>query len=228
MASVKAINELIGIIQKNINIQNKKARKGKKQKSKQQRKGKQIIPLQFIEIDKHKISLSHCPTNQLIKYWQTEQGITDIITLLRIDEPRCIGIRDKCKSLNIIWHHLPISGAKKLCSSIPQSGFDEAKESEDLKSLNKTKDIIDILNKSKHQRRIVIHCAAGQHRTGLTAYLILRQMGNNMDDSLNAIKGIRPVTYTEMTKQRKPSTWFQDDKIKTLTDFAEAYIKFTS
>merc|ERR1712232_850246 len=99
---------------------------------------------------------------------------------------------------------------------------------EDMMSLLNLKKVINILKTNEKSRKVVIHCAAGQHRTGLTMYLILREMGYNKDDALEAIDRVRPITYKEMIKVRRPNTWFQSANIKTLVDFAESYIKYNN
>eukprot|EP01084_Bolivina_argentea_P094447 169786_1 len=227
MSAVEAINQLIGLLQRHINIEAKKSRKWNKNKQKD-KKEKKIVPLQFVEIGNNKLSCSHCPTNQLIKYWYDEQNVTDIVTLLRSDESKCRSVRDKCKSLNIHWHHLPISGAKKLCASVPKKGFDVVKENSDIISLKGIKTIANILKTVSKPRIIVLHCAAGQHRTGLMMYLILRNIGYDKQKTSEAINKVRPVTYKELIKVRRENTWFHQENVKTLVDFAESYIKYNN
>ena len=149
-----------------------------------------------------------------------------MVTLLRSDEGRCAKVGSRCQSLGMRWHHLPISGAKKLCASIPIDGFHACAHSSDLQSLLDLRQIGNVLkakSDEKEPRRVVIHCAAGQHRTGLTAYLILRDMGMGRDEALAEIRSVRPVTHQEVLKERKPRTWFQNESVKTLVDFAESY-----
>lgn len=50
---------------------------------------------------------------------------------------------------------------------------------------------------------VVIHCAAGMHRTGAVAYWTLRQSGFNAEDALNLIAELRPHTHRGLTERSK-------------------------
>ena len=220
---LQRMDNLIRLVSITINQQNGNRQQNQQQKKKKQKK---MVPLEFIELGHHRLACSHAPSPELMDLWHREQGVTDIVTLLRSDEPKCSAIKDKCASLNIHWHHLPISGARKLCESVPENGFQSMEMTEDLRSLLAVRNLSELLRKDTTKRTVVIHCAAGMHRTGLTSYLMLRDMGYSQSDTLKMIQGARPVTHKELLKEKRPKTWFQNDDIKTLVDFAESFIKF--
>eukprot|EP01084_Bolivina_argentea_P062468 114233_1 len=195
------------------------------------KKRKEIIPLRFINlINNNLISCSQCPTKQLIEYWYNEQHVSDIVSLIRNNEPNCYMINDLCAKLKINWHHFPISGAKKLTTKV-EINFANWKKNNDAVNLwNVVECVVNII-KTEQNRNIVIHCAAGQHRTGLVMYLILRRLQFNQNETLHYIRNIRPITYTELVKDRNikskykktRKSWFKDKSFNKLTDFAEAF-----
>ena len=48
---------------------------------------------------------------------------------------------------------------------------------------------------SNNQERVLIHCAAGIHRTGTTTYTLLRWNGSSPEESYSMLKGIREDTH---------------------------------
>ena len=50
---------------------------------------------------------------------------------------------------------------------------------------------------------VVLHCAAGMHRTGTAAFCGLRRCGFSATDALEAIELIRPITHAELLKVEK-------------------------
>ena len=225
---LQRMDYLVALMDGLLNTEGKYTKKPKKPKQqKKQKKG--MEPLQFIDVGAYsKLAMSHCPSDALMERWHSERGVSDIVTLLRMDEPKCTKIGDKCKSLGLEWHHFPISGAKRFCASIPENGVFAAPPSRDLQSLMDLKQIINALKSEEEPRSVVVHCAAGQHRTGLTAYLILRGIGFDKEGALKEIERVRTVTFKEMVKERRPNTWFQSAKIKNFVHFCEAFIKSTN
>ena len=207
-----------------------------KQRQKQKQKQKKNEPLEFITIGNNQLALSHAPSNDLLQFWSDDDGITDCVSLIRRDEPKCRNIMEKCAALDVKWHHFPISGAKQFCYSVTKKGFEAATNArnKDMKSLLRTKDIVDILKtndaddsgKKQEARKVVIHCAAGQHRTGIFTYIIMRQLGYDTDEILRLIGKVRSITSRELAVKRKTNSWFRDKNMRTLIDFCEGYLQF--
>lgn len=60
-----------------------------------------------------------------------------------------------------------------------------------------------VLQLLRDGERVVVHCAAGCHRTGSFIYVVLRRAGLSPDEALEGIKQTRHVTWDEMTKVTK-------------------------
>jgi len=116
----------------------------------------------------------------------SQKGATDVVTLLRKDEMKPF-LPTKCEELGLDWHHFPLSGRKMEASA-------------DRISLSSIPSIVEFLKNGKH---VVVHCAAGMHRTGVCLYLILRWMGNSQNESLEKIQHIRPVIRAELEKSTR-------------------------
>ena len=52
------------------------------------------------------------------------------------------------------------------------------------------------------EQNIVLHCAAGVHRTGTIAYTLLRMSGYSPDESLAALKTMREETHKQVGDHR--------------------------
>lgn len=46
-----------------------------------------------------------------------------------------------------------------------------------------------------NEEKALVHCAAGIHRTGITAYTFLRWTGLSQDEAIATIKGMREDTH---------------------------------
>ena len=46
-----------------------------------------------------------------------------------------------------------------------------------------------------NEEKVLIHCAAGIHRTGISAYTLIRWSGLDPEQSMQTIFGIRPDTH---------------------------------
>lgn len=113
--------------------------------------------------------------------------MTDVVTLQRADE-MASWLPSACETLGIVWHHLPLSGRRLAGAS-------------DMQSIAKLGDLL-VLGAD---HRIVLHCAAGMHRTGLCLYLLLRRAGAASGEALALVERARPVTAHELTKQTRRS-----------------------
>ncbi len=50
--------------------------------------------------------------------------------------------------------------------------------------------------------RILIHCAAGIHRTGVFAYSFIRNLGNDVESSRGLLQMMREVTFKGVGEDR--------------------------
>mmetsp|Transcript_25085 Transcript_25085/g.49115 ORF Transcript_25085/g.49115 Transcript_25085/m.49115 type:complete len:220 (-) Transcript_25085:243-902(-) len=102
-------------------------------------------------------------------------------------------IEGAAKELDVEWVHAPvqpISNARKAICDL------------DAQSFRKIDDVLDLL---KAGERVVVHCQAGCHRTGIFCYVILRRAGYLAEEALSALQLTRQVTWEEIvavTKKR--------------------------
>merc|ERR1712060_389974 len=66
----------------------------------------------------------------------------------------------------------------------------------DYVSFRKVEEVLALLNGGS---RVVVHCQAGCHRTGIFCHVILRTAGFSPEDSFSAIRRTREVTWSELT-----------------------------
>merc|ERR1719231_1256035 len=121
-------------------------------------------------------------------------GVTVVVTLLRDDEPHFKGIQEVCARAGLLWLHLPLSGKK----SITKTGV--ARNEADTASLRRVSEVAMLLRDGES---VVVHCAAGMHRTGAVCYIALRLLGYNPEQALDKILQTRPVTHHELTKEMR-------------------------
>jgi hypothetical protein len=133
-----------------------------------------------------RVTAAGAPSRARLERW-ARNGVTDVVTLQRADE-MASWLPSACSTLGIAWHHLPLSGRRLAGPS-------------DMASVEKLGDLPELGT----DRRIVLHCAAGMHRTGLCLYLLLRRAGAASDEALAMVEQARPVTAHELTKQTRRS-----------------------
>ena len=97
-------------------------------------------------------------------------------------------IKDTCEKHGKLWLHLPLSGANP------------GKDKLDLVSIQRLTEVADLL---KNGHSVVLHCAAGMHRTGCSLYIVLRLCGYTSTSAIEAVKSIRQLTYEEILKVNK-------------------------
>ncbi len=113
-------------------------------------------------------------------------GVTDVVTLQRGDEMRPF-LPEACEELELCWRHVPLSGRR-------------LERREDRESLTRIPAIVGLLEAGRH---VVVHCAAGMHRTGICMYLVLRHVGYDEEEAMALIEQSRPVTATELRKKTR-------------------------
>lgn len=114
------------------------------------------------------------------------RGPTHVVTLLRADEPAFDQVAAACRKLSIQNTHMPISGA----NVGPQ----------DADNLGKVSHLLDLLRRNN---RVMLHCAAGMHRTGLVSYMLLRLAGWGPAEAEQGVLAMRVVTHEELVKTKK-------------------------
>jgi protein-tyrosine phosphatase len=116
----------------------------------------------------------------------SDSPCTRIVTLLAQREG-AMEVGNKVQTHNLIWTWLPLENAQPpvgnahhmLCEALP------------------------VLADALHQGEgLMIHCAAGIHRTGMVAYALLRVMGLSVDDALAQIAAMRQETRDGMRADR--------------------------
>lgn len=136
----------------------------------------------WMTLGAHDIVASGAPGRRALDAWR-EAGVTDVITLQRADE-MAPWLPEACAQRSLVWHHLPVSG-KRL------------RAPEDRASLQRLVGLVEGLSSP---RKIVVHCSAGLHRTGVALYLLHRAQGLSPDDALARIEAGRALTARELMR----------------------------
>ena len=92
------------------------------------------------------------------------------------------------KSIGAQWLHFPIDGGKLdvlSAVSLPQLFL-----------------MITRVEAAPDRPRIYMHCSAGIHRTGFTAYCLLRRDSLDHETALEALKTEREVTFKQLGEER--------------------------
>ena len=136
----------------------------------------------WMQLGEHHVVASGAPGRRTLERWR-DAGVTDVITLQRADE-MAPWLAQACAERSLRWHHAPVSG-KRL-----QAKGDAASLA----------DVIRIVREMDAPSRVVVHCSAGLHRTGVALYLLLRAQGLSPQDSLARIEAGRALTARELTR----------------------------
>jgi len=151
--------------------------------------------LGWIRVGDGWLAAAGAPGQVAFANWRRE-GATSVVSLLRADEPAFEKARDGCQKCGFRWEHAPLAG-KRSCTSL-------VSEPEDLCSWNRLRDLLPQL--FNDGERVVIHCAAGMHRTGSVAFCTLRHFGLSIDESLRAVEEGRPVTHGALLEEQNRLT----------------------
>ena len=116
-----------------------------------------------------------------------ETDTTHIITLLNDSELETRRLGDWCHQHGVGWTHIPLSGANLACEN-------------DHVQLRRLVEIRLLLEAGS---RVLIHCSAGMHRTGIAMYIVLRHCGLSPSQALTAVHESRLATYEELIAPRK-------------------------
>jgi len=138
--------------------------------------GKQSAP-RLVELGAGRLGLWGRPSLSKFQEWQTK-GLTTVLTLLSIPEeaPR---VGAAVVNAGLVWHWFEQANGQNLPAP---------KRYELLQTLQTINQEINAGS------WVLIHCAAGMHRTGMAAYALLRLRGLHAPAALNLINQMRPVT----------------------------------
>jgi protein-tyrosine phosphatase len=133
--------------------------------------------IHLVSIDGGAIALTHRPKLKDLSALRAE-GVTHVVTLLAENEgARQIGEATTRAGLGWIW--VPFHGG-----AVPAP--ERAQELRQV--LHQLRDLV------VHGGKLVIHCSAGIHRTGMFGYALLRQLGLSAETSRAKLKELRQVT----------------------------------
>jgi protein-tyrosine phosphatase len=139
----------------------------------------------WVPFGRHWISAAGSPSKSRFERWQLA-GTTDIVTLQRHDEMPDWLVQ-QCETTQINWHHFPLSG-RYLQAANDRNSLEQlylwAKEH----------------NHRVEPQKVVFHCAAGLHRTGLAMYLTLRTTGLAVEEVIAHIQQARYLTGQELSR----------------------------
>ena len=142
----------------------------------------------WMDVGGGRLTLAAAPTAARVAEFK-DRGATRFVTLLMAIEPPCDVVRGACSALGLGWSHVPLSGGRV-------AGPDDAA------SLRRV--VAEIVELLRAGERVVVHCAAGLHRTGIVGYLVLRCTGLADAAAMAGLLTMRQITHSEMTMPRLP------------------------
>jgi protein-tyrosine phosphatase len=142
----------------------------------------EIANLVFSPVLSGAITAHHRPSFQFMKLLKQQASCTTVVTLQSATEsPHDIEL--ECRKYSMSWIWVPLQGANKR-----------------LLGNNKTHELIrngliECRARLERGEVLLIHCAAGIHRTGLFTYALLRISGFSRNAALDVIKEVRLKTF---------------------------------
>ena len=134
-------------------------------------------PICFVTVGSGRLALYHFLGNRTSQDL-LQSGCTHVVTLLRETE-RARGIGERVQTLGLTWLWIPVPNG-----STPQGEVNE-------RLVAAIPQISALLDEGAS---VLIHCAAGIHRTGMLAYGLLRWRGLGPQEALEKIGQSRMVT----------------------------------
>ena len=142
----------------------------------------------WMHVGSGRLTLAAAPTATRVAAFK-ERGATRFVTLLMATEPHLDAVRGACSKLDLGWSHVPLSGGRV-------NGPDDAA------SLCKV--VAEVAEQLRAGEHVVVHCAAGLHRTGIVGYLVLRCTGLPNAAAMAGLLAMREITHEEMAMSRLP------------------------
>ena len=139
----------------------------------------------LVELGHGAVGAAGAPAKGRLSAWR-ELGVTDVVTLQRSDE-MADWLPAAVQDNGMAWHHRPLSGRR-------------LERASDRESLARIADMAALLEEDP-PRWLVIHCAAGLHRTGVALYLVARASGRDADQTVALLGRCRPITARELTRR---------------------------
>jgi protein-tyrosine phosphatase len=133
--------------------------------------------IHFYPVGNGRLSLHHFLGKKSLDGFE-DTGCTHVVTLLR-DTERAESIGRKVQEKGLTWLWVPVANGK-----YPRGEVHERL----MAAISQISALLD------NGASVLIHCAAGIHRTGMLAYGLLRWRGLNPEEALETIGKIRPVT----------------------------------
>eukprot|EP00747_Dinoflagellata_sp_TGD_P210042 gnl/TRDRNA2_/TRDRNA2_83377_c0_seq1.p1 gnl/TRDRNA2_/TRDRNA2_83377_c0~~gnl/TRDRNA2_/TRDRNA2_83377_c0_seq1.p1 ORF type:complete len:312 (-),score=49.02 gnl/TRDRNA2_/TRDRNA2_83377_c0_seq1:50-985(-) len=138
--------------------------------------------LAWARVRNGRLAAAGAPSEKAVREWARE-GATCVVSLLKDEEPAFASSRKACEALGLRWEHRPLSGKRAVTG--PSAA--------DLESWGGLAGLMPRLLDDGYD--VVLHCAAGMHRTGTVAYRTLRTCGFSAEEALATIAEMRPVTH---------------------------------
>jgi hypothetical protein len=157
----------------------------------------------WVPLGAHELTASGAPGKRRLPGWEGA-GLTDVITLQREDEMNA-QIPQVCQQRGWRWHHIPLSGKKLEAPTDPASLLALAELAREISA------------SAEPVRRIVVHCSAGLHRTGVALYVMLRAVDHSKEEALALIEQARALTAHELDRTDRHGV--------RLLDTAEAFVQ---
>ena len=125
-----------------------------------------LTQLQWFPYQNSKLSIWHRPKTAHLFLLKSLYNLTHLITL-QSERENLEDLQKACVANGITWVHIPLEGA-----NLPLLQRKESKK----KLTQGLKQVSEVL-KADEGHTILIHCAAGIHRTGVFTYSLFRILG---------------------------------------------------
>lgn len=156
---------------------------------------------QFVSIRPYaQIACWPLPRRRDLTRFHEDLGVTHILTLLNDKEIHQNHICNHITSAGIQSVHIPIEGADLSVYTSSQATIDVL-----LERLPAIRDLL-LNSTAAAPVKMLIHCAAGLHRTGTITYLLLRLCQFNVEQALLIINRTRAITARQVGKKRIDAT----------------------
>ena len=146
-----------------------------------------MIDYEFYSLLNGGIMAGPRPSHRVLSSLST---LIDTVITLQWETESPSELETKCKTFNLTWIWCPI---KSINWEVYKN---DSIRSHILQNLQKAKDLL------TEGHNLLIHCAAGVHRTGFFLYTLLRLCGKSPEQTLDSILTIRPKVIESIGKHR--------------------------
>jgi len=167
--------------------------------SKAKKVQKAVDALVMVKVGNGALAARGRPNFDQLAAMQHHHGVTGVITLLRENEGAA-HVGQACKELGLKWVSAPLRGPKKMMMSANGGGDKPCLTPEELDGFMQVRRLRESLEVDED--RLIVHCAAGLHRTGIFLYLLLRELGESPEGALEKIVQMRQETFDEFVRLR--------------------------